>query len=251
MKNKSMLINSYILIFMLGFAAAYVVLTPVPEIKGVPLEKQITSASANIVAVTNDNHGVLGTIDVQIRQSKLAANTGKVRVLIHTNPFTGIGPQASAETGVKIAEKFTGKSLVDRDVVFSFNVPAQLIDGPSAGAAMTAAVIAAIESKDVRKDVAITGTIEEDGRIGQIGGVIEKAQSAGEHNLTLFLVPIGQTKGVYYERQLQESRRGSFVFQRVAYVPKTFDLNNFTTNNYDMETKEVATIQDAVKMMIK
>ena len=258
MKNKrrtsvnAVSISLYVIVFVLGFTSAYAVFNmPQPEIKLSPLPQKITSASANIVAVSFDNSGVLGTVDVQIRPSELAAKTGHVRILINTDPFTGIAPQESAETGVKLAENLTGKSLADRDIVFSFNVPASVIDGPSAGAAMTVAVIAAIRSKHVRTDAVMTGTIEQDGSIGRIGGVIEKSQAAGEHNLTLFLVPTGQSKGTYYERQIQETRRGGFIFQRVNYVPKTFDLNNYTMNNYNMETKEVATIQDAVKLMIK
>ncbi len=228
--GKIALVNSYILIFILGFAAAYLVFNmPAIGTKAenfLPLPQEIASASANIVAVSSaDNSGVVGRVDVQIRPSELAAKTGKVRVLINTNPFTGIGPQESAETGVKIAESLSGKSLADRDVVFSFTVPAHVIDGPSAGAAMTVAVIAAIESRQVRSDAAMTGTIEEDGSI--------------------------DTRGTYYERQIQESRRGGFVFQRVVYVPKTFDLSNFTRSEYSMETQEVATIEDAVELMVK
>lgn len=259
--GKIALVNSYIMVFILGFAAAYLVFNMqvfdmsfgAPKAENfLPLPQEIASASANIVAVSSaDNSGVVGRVDVQIRPSELAAKTGKVRVLINTNPFTGIGPQESAETGVKIAESLSGKSLADRDVVFSFDVPAQVIDGPSAGAAMTVAVIAAIESKHVREDAAMTGTIEEDGSINRIGGIIEKAQAAGENNLTLFLVPAGQTRGTYYERQIQESRRGGFVFQRVVYAPKTFELGNYTMENYNMETKEVATIEEAVRLMVK
>ena len=49
-----------------------------------------------------------------------------------------------------------------------------LIGGPSAGAAIAVATVAAIEGKNVSKDAVITGTIEEGGYIGEVGAVFEK-----------------------------------------------------------------------------
>ena len=64
--------------------------------------------------------------------------------------------------------------------------------GPSAGAALTIATIAALKHDSIRSDVVITGTINADGTIGQIGGVLEKAQAAKDIGAKLFLVPVGQ-----------------------------------------------------------
>jgi predicted S18 family serine protease len=69
-----------------------------------------------------------------------------------------------------------------------------LIGGPSAGAATTVATIAALQSTQVKHDVAITGTIEEDGYVGQVSSVFDKAIAADKNGMALLLVPRGQKK---------------------------------------------------------
>jgi uncharacterized protein len=202
------------------------------------------SASSTIVAVRSDGAGAAGSVDVEIVP-------GKGRVLINTNPFVETDTQFSAETSVKVAENFSNIELGDRDIIFSFDINGTLIGGPSAGAAMAVATIAAIENKEVRSDIAITGTIEDDGSIGSVGGIIEKAQAAGENGIKLFLVPKGQSKGTYYERSVVEEKKGGFIFRRINYIPKVFDLNEFTMEQYGMDSREVAVISEAANYMLR
>jgi uncharacterized protein len=205
----------------------------------------VVYATSNVVAVNSqDNTGIIGKVTAEIRPG------GKGRVLINTNPFLETDTQQSAEIATKVAESYTGKSLADRDIIFSFNITGEVLGGPSAGAAMTTAVIAAIEGKTVRSDVAVTGTINNDSSVGPIGGVLEKAQAAAENNMTLFLIPEGQGKLQYYERNVSEQRIGRFIYQRIYYTPKTVDVNNYTMTQWNMPTKEVATIKDVVGYMI-
>jgi uncharacterized protein len=202
-------------------------------------------ASSNIVAVSSyDNSGVLGTVDIEIRP-------GKGRVLMNTNPFLEPDTQQSAETAASVAESFTKRNLSDRDIILSFNITGQVLGGPSAGAAMTTAMIAAIEGKNVDKKVAVTGTIEQDGSIGQIGGVLEKAQAAADTGVGIFLVPEGQGTVTYYEKKTEQRQIGRFVYQRVYYTPKTIDLNNYTMTQWSMATKEVSAINEVVGYMIE
>jgi uncharacterized protein len=170
---------------------------------------------------------------------------------MNTNPFLEPDTQFSAETAVSVAQNYTKKDLSDKDVIISFDVSGQLLGGPSAGAAMTVATIAAIEEKQVKKDVAVTGTIEPTGKIGDIGGVIEKAQAAANNKVKLFLVPEDELYLTYYERQIKNERIGNFIIQRVNYVPKTLDLNNYTMSELKMETKGVFSISDVVKYMLE
>ncbi len=70
------------------------------------------------------------------------------------------------------------------------------IGGGSAGAAMTIAMIAAMEGRNISKEVLITGTIEETHIIGKVGAVKEKAIAAKEWGAKMFIVPIGQNVSV-------------------------------------------------------
>ncbi len=171
---------------------------------------------------------------------------------MNTNPFLEPDTQYSAETAIKVAQNYTGKNLNDRDVILSFDVIGQVLGGPSAGAAMTITTIAAIEQKKIKNDVAITGTIGPDGKVGQIGGVIQKAEAAAKNGIKIFLVPKDELILTYYERQVTKERISpNFVVQRVSYVPKTLDLNNYTISEWKMETKGVSIIDDVVKYMLE
>jgi predicted S18 family serine protease len=81
-------------------------------------------------------------------------------------------------------------NITGNDSLVSFEINGTLIGGLSAGAAL--------EGKAVRRDCVLTGTIEEDGSIGQVGEVFDKAVAAQKkHNITLFLVPYDQKSVVY------------------------------------------------------
>ncbi len=244
--SKRTLAESYIIIFVVGLALGYLLFSGkqiIPEIIAADQLPGTVSAYATIVAVRSDGIGVVGGVDVEIAP-------GKGRVLINTNPFVEPDTQFSAETAVGVASAFTKKNVADRDIIFAFNINGTLIGGPSAGAAMAVAAIAAMSGKSVRTDAAITGTIESDGSIGPVGSVIEKAQAAGDNGVKLFLVPAGQANGTYYERRVTEEQRGNFVFRRVTYAPHTFVLDNFTTEQYGMDSKEVSKIEEAAALMV-
>jgi predicted S18 family serine protease len=236
-----------LLLFLLGFLSAALLLNydyQIPEVlEPLPVSEALY-ASSNIVAVSSyDNSGVLGLAEVEIYP-------GKGRILLNTNPFVEPDTQQSAETAAGVAAAFTEKNLSDRDIILSFNITGELVGGPSAGASITAAMIAAIENRQVNRNIVVTGTIEPDSSIGQIGGVLEKAQAAAENNMTMFLVPKGQGTVTYYEMQTEERRIGRFVYQQVYYVPRSVDVNNYTMQ-WGMATKEVSSIEDVVEYMIK
>jgi uncharacterized protein len=207
-----------------------------------PLPPKEFAASVDIVAVRAQGEvGVVNTATVEVKP-------GKGRVLFALNPFVEPDTQQSAEIAASVAEQLTKKSLAEKDVIYSIDAgDVQLVGGPSAGAALTIATIAAIEEKDLNESVGITGTIQADGSIGQIGGVLEKAAAEADANKTLFLVPAGQSTITYYEKQVQEERRGNLVIQRVNYVPKKLDLNDFARQQqWDLRIAEVSGIEEAL-----
>ena len=65
------------------------------------------------------------------------------------------------------------------------------VSGPSAGLAFALAIIDDLTPGDLtgRGDVAVTGTIEEDGTVGPVGGVAQKAVTARRAGARLMLVP--------------------------------------------------------------
>ncbi|MFZ2070167.1 MAG: S16 family serine protease [Halobacteriota archaeon] len=198
---------------------------------------------AKIVAVRSDNNlGVIGSVYVEIK-------SGNGNVWVNTNPFTELTTQYSVREAVKVAVDYTNINISNKDISIFFDINGSLIGGPSAGAAITVATIAAIEGKSVRQDAVITGTIEGGGYIGHVGGVLEKAEAAEKSGITLLLVPLGHKNLTYYEQKTKEYDIFGFTFTRSYYAPKEIDLGEYMTGK--MEVVEVSTIDDAVRYMIR
>ena len=197
-----------------------------------------------IVAVASDGTGVMGNLTV-----KLMPGSGKV--LINTDPLLEADLQSSANTAVKVAQEKTGLGKND-DYLLEYQAgDAQMIGGGSAGAAATIASIAALENRTLRKDVAITGTIEADGKIGKIAGQMEKAKAASDAGYKIFLVPDGQSNVSYLEKQIvQTHNRYGMTVNRNAYVVKSVDLKKTALADWGLDVEEVSNIEEAESYML-
>ncbi|MEM7813837.1 MAG: S16 family serine protease [Candidatus Aenigmatarchaeota archaeon] len=209
---------------------------------------QPRSASARIVGISAETgEGILGTATVELVP-------GRGRILISTNPFIEPDTQQSVGVAKAVAENFTGLSLETVDIIASFNLPdedleGQVIGGPSAGAALALAIAAAAQNKSVRRDVAITGAILPNGKIGAVGGILEKARAAGKAGMALFIVPHGQSETRYYEKTEERQTMNGFSILRISYVPRTLTLNDYT-KQWNMTTVEAYDISEAARYAI-
>jgi len=66
------------------------------------------------------------------------------------------------------------------------------VDGPSAGGLFAVAVMAVLEGDKLSADATMTGTINPDGTIGPVGGVVQKLTAAGKAGKKRFCFPVGQ-----------------------------------------------------------
>lgn len=141
------------------------------------------------IGIRDDGTGVVIPMNVKINKG-----TGILSVNIK-NVDLQSGVQASIRLAAQVASAYTGKSITDKDITVTFvNEGPEIVsaDGNSAGAAVTATIIAALEDSDIRDTVMMTGTIEPDFSIGWVGGVENKAKAARDKGATKFLVPQGQ-----------------------------------------------------------
>src|SRR5205085_11289384 len=98
---------------------------------------------------------------------------------------TGNGPCLGISLGTK-AHKF--------DYPFDVKIDTAGIGGPSAGLAFTLALIDDLTPGELTggRDVAVTGTIDIDGKVGEVGGVVQKTAAVRRVHASLFLVPSGE-----------------------------------------------------------
>src|SRR5665647_2243702 len=186
---------------------------------------------------TASEGGALIDISVEIQP-------GEGRVLVQTTPLMGVVFQDAANTAVFVAENKTGKSLSNSDIIFSINAKDQIpgVDGPSAGALMTLITMSAIDNNTKLNDSTLTGTIDNEGNIGAIGGVLEKAKAAKSGGKALFLIPRENIELVIYN-QVERSFGG---FTLVENVPETVNAKEYIEKNAGIRIEYVDTIEDVL-----
>ncbi len=117
-------------------------------------------------------------------------SNGTGLIYTSTSPLVGTETQQSERAAVGVAMGVLGRDASKYDAFLTMNVSnTNEVDGPSAGAAMTLLTIAALNGSRVRSDMTITGTIEDDGSIGPVGGIVEKVEAASGTGLRVALVP--------------------------------------------------------------
>ena len=145
-------------------------------------------SSIPVPAVDASGNGVVTAIE-----ARTAKGTGDVFVSI--TPLVSLDTQNSEKTAVKIASERAKANPNNYDVFFRISSSAEVVDGPSAGAALTLLSYSEFTGKKIRGDLVVTGTIERDGRIGKVGGIFEKANAIASVNsskVRIFLIPRGQ-----------------------------------------------------------
>lgn len=191
-----------------------------------------------VPAVDNEGRGVATVLKVGIKPG-----SGKVLVDIN-NILFWLDTQQSIQTAKKVAEAITKVDLSKFDLIYSLeNINATVVEGPSAGAALTIATIAVIEEKELDLKTMITGTINPDGSIGPVGGIIPKAQAAKEIGATTFLVPEGQGTQVNYVPEEKCERIGYFTFCTTTYKKKIENVGK----SVGINVVEVKDIREAMK----
>lgn len=90
------------------------------------------------------------------------------------------------------------------DLPFDIEIDTDRIGGPSAGLSFALALIDALTDGELTPDggVAVTGTIADDGSVGAIGLLLQKAIAVRQSGVKYFLVPASQSK-----EEIDEARR--------------------------------------------
>ncbi len=240
-KKLFVLIIMVLVIFLLGISLG-IYITPKDNIakEGNKVFNGEVYKDISIVGVDGEGNGLSGKISVEVKPGN-----GLVLVNIN-NLLADYLTQLSARNAAKIASNLTNVNLKFIDIIYNVKANASTIEGPSAGAAMTLATIAALSNRSVNESVFISGTIDENGTIGIVGGLGEKAKAAKENGASLFLIPYaGYTSG--YDKTESCKKLNEFNYCEINYVPKSFDLSKLL----NLSIIQVKNITQAMEYSLK
>ncbi len=234
-------IMRYLVVFFLGFFTAMFFLIDETTFVGFNvINVQERSVKIPLFAVGNDDHGYYGFAILRIVK-------GNDKVLLETNPFNEIDLQYSVRKAVDVAKRILQIKKTGMDFLFSFEFNTTVVGGESAGAALTILTISALTGKKINPYVGITGTIDSDGHIGHVAGIIEKLQAAKELGIKIFLIPKGQRYWIYYKPVIKKEHIFGFEIYDTYYVPQKIDLVKYAKEQLGIKVVEVRNIYEAMK----
>ncbi len=238
--RKIVLIGLAIILAIALVGSRYAYVLEKKEVKIIPLTNitQERFVKIYVPAVDSEGKGIATVLKVGIKPGN-----GKVLVDINQILFW-LDTQQSIQTAKKVAQDITKVDLSKFDLIYSIEgINASVVEGPSAGAALTIATIAAIEGKELNEKIGITGTINPDGSIGPVGGIIPKAQAIKEVGGETFLVPKGQGTQVSYIPEEKCEQIGYFTFCTTTYKKKIENVGK----SVGINVVEVDDIREAMK----
>ncbi len=219
------------------------------------LQKPNTQTTVKIVKITNASVErnvskiLLTAVDRQGNGVALPliveSLPGKGRLLVDINLLLfWIDTQQSIQIAKEVASDYLGRTLDDVDLIYSIEASnVSIVGGPSAGAAITVATIAALEGKPINQSIFITGTIEPDGSIGPVGGIEAKAIAAKNYGATLFLVPYGQGKEINYVPKEECKKIVNIVVCTISYEREYVDISE----RVGIKVVEVRNIEEVLR----
>jgi uncharacterized protein len=195
-----------------------------------------TRVKMHLPAVDTEGNGVNTILTVE-------ATPGSGRTLTDIdNLLFWADTQHSMRIARRVAENITGKKVENYNIVYTIEANASLIGGPSAGAALTVATIAALEGRELRENVMITGSINHDGSIGPVTAILEKASASKDIGAEIFLVPLAQSRDVIYETTEHCEVFGHTEICTTETKPRKIEVEQES----GIEIREVGTVQDAM-----
>jgi PDZ domain-containing protein len=130
---------------------------------------------------TDDEAGVRSTREEELQ----LARCGDIPVCAQARPD-------------QLESAFLGVSTETRDfdpgLPFTVDIDSGQVGGPSAGLAFTLTLLDALTPGSLTgtRTVAVTGTIQPDGTVGDVGGVVQKTAAAAAAGADVMLVPRGE-----------------------------------------------------------
>jgi len=191
----------------------------------------------NVPAVDAEGRGVIAKLTTRIRP-------GSGLVLVSINDVLAEPDTLhSARSAARVAGNYAKINISNYDIIYSINVNASVVGGPSAGLAMAVSTVLALRNETINNSIMMTGTINTDGSVGPVGAVPEKAEASKKAGATLFLVPLGHSSDIQYKEEKKCENYGSIEWCQIEYIPQRINIGQ----KYNITLVEVQNLSEAMK----
>lgn len=162
-----------------------------------------TPTAAALIATLRHYHSGQ-TITLTVRRMATAPLAPVSVTLRNSRVDAGGGHFATLDLGIQPEDQ------VDYSYPFPVRINVTNIGGPSAGLAMSLGVIDALTNGSLtgNRTVAVTGTIDSQGDVGEIGGAAQKTVAVENAGASIFLVPPGKN----YTEAMSKDRPGLQIY---------------------------------------
>lgn len=152
----------------------------------------VREASMYLLAVGSSGGSYYGVAT----RLKVSLIPGDGSVYLSIDPLSELDMQSSLKMASLIANFISGFNLSNYSVLVRIQSNTPIIGGPSAGAALTAALLALFSNNTLNESVVVTGMIMPDTLVGPVGGIPEKLEAAASVSAKLMVIPAGQRLSV-------------------------------------------------------
>ncbi len=192
------------------------------------------TADMYIFAVSSEGKGIPARLIVEV-------TPGHGNISLTLNSIVGEDTQRSINNAIHAAVEEAEANFYQYDYKVTINSGAEYVSGPSAGLPIALATYAALKGMDVPDYISATGTIDEDGSVGPVGGIYEKAKAAAEVGVKVFLIPKGER---YVEVPQEEEIEPGIVVPSTGKV----DIVALAKKEWNMDVYEVSTLRQAIQI---
>ncbi|MFT4326055.1 MAG: S16 family serine protease [Candidatus Woesearchaeota archaeon] len=197
-----------------------------------------THASSITLLTVTEELGIGGVAEIS-----LETNPGTGRIFIEANVLTNRDTQQSIRFAKQIVCSNYEFDCNNKDFFYTINANTPYVAGPSGGAGFALLTYAHLSGRTIPRRMSITGTINSGGFVGNVGGVLEKVQAAGQTGIRTVYIPIGNQMSIP-TRTLQTIRISANETNTTvenSNGSQDNTENNDTTNNNDNNTTESTT----------